>query len=296
MIVDFRVTVPAGERAVSRQGREADYLANYNRIYTRDRSGTDSVEALLASMDRAGVDRAVLQAEWSHGDYRDLNAAVVRIVRDHPDRLTGFCTVNPAAPDDMVEVVEQAVAEGGMRGVNLQPFAYRLMADDRRFYPLYATCQALGLPVSIHTSVNFSSNRSIEFGRPLTLCQVACDFPALTIIANHGGWPWVTEMVAVAWKHPNVLIEIGGISPKYLGTPGSGWESLMQFGNTLLQDRVLFATDSMIPHERAVQELNQLPLKEEVTRKWLGANAAQLLRRMDEAGAAHQPAPGLQRA
>jgi hypothetical protein len=31
--------------------------------------------------------------------------------------------------------------------------------------------------------------------------------------------------------------------PKDLVTPGSGWEMLLQFGNTLLQDRVLFASN-----------------------------------------------------
>ena len=45
-------------------------------------------------------------------------------------------------------------------------------------------------------------------------------------------WPWVTEMVAVAWKHPNVYIEIGAVSPKYIGTPGTGWEPLKVYGNS----------------------------------------------------------------
>ena len=106
---------------------------------------------------------------------------------------------------------------------------------------------------------------------------MACDFPNLTIVANHGGWPWVTEMVAVAWKHPNVYIEIGAVSPKYIGTPGTGWEPLMVYGTSLLQDRVLFATDNMLPPKRCVDELKALPLKDAVKDKWLGGNAARLL-------------------
>ena len=114
----------------------------------------------------------------------------------------------------MVAVVEREITERGMRGVNLQPFAYRLKANDKRFYPLYQKCQELGVPVTIHASINFSNNRSIEFGRPLYLCEIACDFPELTIVANHGGWPWVAEAVAVAWKHSTVYIEIGAVAPK----------------------------------------------------------------------------------
>ena len=50
-----------------------------------------------------------------------------------------------------------------------------------------------------------------------------------------------------------------------------------QYGNSLLQDRVLFATDDMIPWQRCVDELKALPLKDKVKEKWLGLNAKALL-------------------
>lgn len=171
----------------------------------------------------------------------------------------------------------------GARGVNLQPFSYRVLANDKAFYPLYAKCQELGVPVTIHTSINFSSDRPIDFGRPLYLCDVACAFPDLVLVANHGGWPWVSELVAVAWKHANVYIEIGAVAPKYIGRPGSGWELLMQHGNSsLLRGRVLFATDNMLPYERAVGELQALPLSDRSKEAWLGGNAARLLAAVEE--------------
>jgi hypothetical protein len=280
VIVDFRVTLPASEwrsGAGSAGDDGGSYMTNYGRIYSGDRGGGSDAAAMVATMTDVGIDHAVLQAEWASGEYRAMNDAVVRIVGEHPGRLTGYCTVNPGAGDDMAAVVEREVTERGMRGVNLQPFSYRVMAADKRFYPLYQKCQELGVPVTIHTSINFSNDRSIEYGRPLPLCEIACDFPDLTIIANHGGWPWVAELVGVAWKHRNVYIEIGAVAPKYIGTPGGGWETLLQFGNSLLQDQVLFATDNMIPFERAVSELKELPLKPAVMKKWLGGNAASLL-------------------
>jgi predicted TIM-barrel fold metal-dependent hydrolase len=279
LIIDFRVTVPASERAApGEQSGGRGYMANYGRVYQGSRGGGRDADALVASMDEAGVDHAVLQAEWASGDFRLLNDAALRIAGRFPGRFTPYVTVNPAEYVDMVEVVKEG-HERGARGVNLQPFSYRLHAHDKRFYPLYSKCQELALPVTIHTSINFSNDRSIDFGRPLYLCEVACDFPNLTIVANHGGWPWVTEMVAVAWKHPNVYIEIGAVSPKYIGTPGTGWEPLLVYGNRgLLEDRVLFATDSMLPFRRVIDELRELPLKEETKAKWLGANAARLLK------------------
>jgi predicted TIM-barrel fold metal-dependent hydrolase len=282
VIIDFRVTVPAAERRRDEAPPQAagggrGYMSNYGRVYQGQRGGARSGDDLITAMDAAAVDLAVLQAEWASGDVTALNDGALRLGAAHPKRLIPYVTVNPAEYGDMVEVVKAGL-DRGARGVNLQPFSYRLHCNDKRFYPLYAKCQELGLPVTVHTSINFSNDRSIDFGRPLYLCEVACDFPELKLVANHGGWPWVTEMVAVAWKHPNVYIEIGAVSPKYIGTPGSGWEPLMLYGNrSLLEDRILFATDSMLPFERVIAELRELPLKPDVTAKWLGLNAARLL-------------------
>jgi predicted TIM-barrel fold metal-dependent hydrolase len=251
------------------------YLGTYSGAGEMFRVTTDD---LIRSMNQAGVDAAVLQAEWAIGDYRKQNDAVHRLVRAHPDKfIAGYLCVNPLEDDDMVKVVEKEVKERDFKGVNIQGWAYRLKPNDKRLYPVYAKCQELGIPVTIHASINFTVDRTMDYSRPIYIDEVACDFPGLTIVANHGGWPWVTEMVAVAWKHPNVYIEIGAVSPKYIGTPGTGWEPLMVYGNSLLQDRVLFATDDMLPPKRCIEELKALPLKETVKEKWLGGNAARLL-------------------
>jgi len=277
-IVDFRVALPAEEYGEAPAGstEESGYFENYERVYSGDR-GSDSVEAMVAAMDEAGVEVAVLQAEWGFGDYRKMNDAVKRICARYPGRFIPYVTVNPAAPDDLAAVVEREVKERGASGVNLQPYAYRLHCDDRRFYPMYEMCRELGVAVTIHCSVNFTSDRPIEYGRPLHLDQVACDFPGLVLVANHGGWPWVNELVAVAWKHPTVYIEIGAISPRYIARPGTGWEPLIVYGQSLLQDRVLWATDSMLPFSRSLAEARELPIKPEVLEKWLGGNASRLL-------------------
>jgi predicted TIM-barrel fold metal-dependent hydrolase len=282
MIIDFRVTTPIREWMDPEEAQRmfsSGYLKGYSATYPDFGSIVSlTIEDLIHSMDEAEVDSAVLQAEWSMGDYRRQNDAVYRIVQTHSDRfIAGFMCINPLEGDDMARVVEMEVKERGFKGVNIQGWAYRLRANDRIFYPVYAKCQELGIPVTIHSSINFSVDRTIDFSRPIYLDQMACDFQNLTIVANHGGWPWVTEMVAVAWKHPNIYIEIGAVSPKYIGTPGSGWESLIRYGNSLLQDRVLFATDSMLPHKRCVEEIKALSLKQNTKVKWLSENAARVL-------------------
>jgi len=282
MIIDFRLTAPMSEWMSLDETQNivpTSYLKGYLETYSGVANAFKvTTEDIIRSMDAAGVGAGVLQGEWAIGDYRKQNDAVHRLVQAHPDKFAaGYLCLNPLEDDDMVKVVEKEVKERGFKGVNIQGFACRLRANDKRFYPVYAKCQELDIPVTIHSSINFSVDRTIDYGRPIYLDEIACDFPDLTIVANHGGWPWLTEMVAVAWKHPNVYIEIGAVSPKYIGTPGTGWEPLMVYGNSLLQDRVLFATDCMLPPKRCVDELRSLPLKDVVKGKWLGGNAARLL-------------------
>lgn len=282
MIIDFRMVPPIREYidpAEAIRRLPTSYMRGYLGTYEEAAMLVEiTVDDLIRTMEEGGVDKAVLQAEWAYGDYHKQNDAVYRIVKAHPDKFAaGYLCLNPLEDDDMAKIVEEEVKEREFKGVNIQPFSYRLRCNDKRFYPVYVKCQELGIPITIHCSINFSVDRTIDYGRPIYLDEVACDFPDLTIVANHGGWPWVTEMVAVAWKHPNVYIEIGAVSPKYIGRPGTGWEPLMVYGNSLLQDRVLFATDDMLPAKRCVEELNALPLKDAVKEKWLGVNAARVL-------------------
>jgi predicted TIM-barrel fold metal-dependent hydrolase len=272
MIIDFRVQKPKKDRVAAR----ADYMKRYTQVFDLE-SVSYTEDELLEALRQAGIQRAVMQSEWASGDYRADNDAVAAIVKRHPDVLVGFASLNAADGMAAVDELKRCVEKLGLRGLNVQPFASQLHANDKKFYPLYLKCLEYGIPVTIHTGINYSSDRTLAYGRPLVVDEVACDFPGLRIVLNHGGWPWVGEAVAVARKHRNVFIEIGGIAPKYLAKPNSGWEMLLAFGDNLLQEQVLFATDSMIPFQRAVDEARALPLKEKTKEQWLWKNAARLL-------------------
>ncbi len=120
----------------------------------------------------------------------------------------------------------------------------------------------------------------MEVERPIYLDIVCQDFPELKIIAGHGDWPWVNELVAVAWRNPNMYIDIASYVPKYLGMKGTGWEPLINLGNSILQDRILFGSTWLfmgMSIKQLADGVMELPLKEEVKKKWLYSNAAKLL-------------------
>jgi uncharacterized protein len=276
MIIDFRI-IGTGPRFFP-GGYEGlpTFMDRYKELYDFRRLTEQPFATFLDDMKRSGVTHAVLQAEYTFGDVEALNRAVGEAVAGHKETLLGFAGIDPLQTDDPVRDLDRYVREWNMKGLNLQPWVQGLYPNDRRYYPIYDYCQEKGLPVTIHASINFSVHRSIEYSHPLFLDHIACDFPRLTIVGNHGGWPWVTDMIAVAWKHKNVYVEIGGVSPKYIAKQGGGWEPLLAY-MTVLQDQVLFATDSTVPHTRVVKEAKELPLRDEIKEKLLYRNAMKIL-------------------
>lgn len=282
MVIDFRVRPPLAESFV-----DICELRHYRELYQRSsalREGFDFTrgwEALLEEMDAAGVRQAVLVAE----DFQETlgkkvpNEAIAAGVKKYPDRFLGLASVDPHKGKRAITELEHAVKDLGLVGLTLWPCFQKIYSNDRKYYRLYEKCLELGIFVVIHTSVNFSSVSKLDLGRPIYLDEVAMDFPELPIVASHAGWPWVLEMIAVAWRHPNVYLEISAMRPKYIGMENSGWGPLLNYGNSILQDRVMFATSwPLLPMKRTVEEVRALPLKESVKKKWLYQNAARFLK------------------
>jgi len=287
MLIDFRVRVPLRDSVADPRLKLEDIYDNpkemmrYQDIYALEEIINTTCDDLLAEMDEAGVDKAVIHAEYESGGYNTyhkLNERVAKIVAKYPDRFVGIAGVDPRDGMLAIRELDWAVKEMGVKGLNLQVPFQGLSATDKRCYPLYAKCVELGIPVAIHVGVHFDIAYPITQNNPVLLDEIACDFPELRIIGLHGGWPWVLELIAVARRHPNVYLEYGAIAPKYLATPRAGWEPIMQFGNSLLQNQVLFGTDwPSLSLKRAVTEFKELPFKEEVKRKIFSENAGKLL-------------------
>ncbi len=195
--------------------------------------------------------------------------------RRFPGRFLPLPSYEPTIADRPA-VVARDHERIGLSGVCLLPILDDRPADDRANRPLFETCVDLDLPVWIHTVNTWSERHPSEFCHPRHVDRIACDFPDLRIVMGHGGWPWVAEAVAVAWRHPNVYIEPSAFRYKYLAAPGGGWEPLLCHGNTTIADKVLFG--SLWPLvgvtlDQAIEEVRALPLKPETLERWTYTNA-----------------------
>jgi predicted TIM-barrel fold metal-dependent hydrolase len=257
--------------------RPAGYgMANYERIFRSRKDGGDArpkteLSAYVELLERAGIERAV--------PYGTSNDEVAKLRREYPDRFIGLARISAFHGMRGVRELERRVREEKFQALGVSALVDGIPASDRRFYPLYAKAVELDIPVRIYSSMNYATDRPYDLGHPRHLDQVAIDFPELTIIGALGGWPWVNEMVALVRRHPKLHVDTSAHRAKYLGQRGSGWEMLIQFGNTLIQDKVLVGLSAGLigqPHETLIKEYLDLPLKDAVKEKWLYGNAARV--------------------
>jgi len=276
--IDIHVHPGTREYLVTSGGK---YLADaLNYFHKHD--AVVSIEEMVRTYREAEM-MAVLLA-WDAETHTGLppvtNDYVAGIVAQYPDVFLGFASVDPWKGKIAIAELERAVKTLGLRGLKLHPIAQAFYPNDRRFYPLWESCAALKIPVMFHTGttgvgagVPGGNGLKLDYARPIPfLDDIAADFPNMTIIGAHPSWPWQEEMLAVAVHKTNVYIDLSGWSPKYFAP------SLVQYANTLLQDRVLFGSDyPFLTPARWMADFEQAGFKPEVREKILLTNAKRLL-------------------
>ena len=240
-----------------------------------------SLEAMLARMDAAGIERSFLIAarvgvKHHPACYHVPYKLVADAVQKYPARFSGLAGVDPTEGMDGVRALEKAVREYGFIGAHTYPHWYELAPDHARYYPFYAKCVELDIPIQMQVGQSMVYDPTYprrSVGRPICIDAIACDFPELKVVGIHVGIPWTDEMIAMAWKHANVYIGCDAHRPTY-------WpESFITFMNSYGQDKVIFGTDfPVLDFERTRTDFEAITLKPEVKRKVLRDNALRLYR------------------
>lgn len=230
----------------------------------------------LRMMDAAGIERAFLVAAkigqlGLSGSWHLPYGTVADAVKRHPDRFYGLAGIDPTEGMKGVRALQRAVEEFGFIGAHSYPHWFELPPDHARYYPFYAKCVELGIPIQLQVgqSLIYDPDRPLRsVGRPISLDAVACDFPELKLVGIHIGIPWADEMIAMAWKHPNVYIAADAYAPKH-------WPAqFVRYVDSYGQDKVMFGTDfPVLSFERMRSEVDALGLRPESRRKFLRENA-----------------------
>ncbi len=269
---------PNTEPWIRCQGPYVEALAKYwNRAWTWKEE-----DAVVAEFAAAGVEAVLvaLDFETTTGTPPCSNDYVKGIQRRHPDRIIhAWAAVDPFKGEIAIQEAKKAIGELGMLGFHFHPIMGHFAVNDRRLYPLFETIATLKAPVMIDVGTTGMGagmpgglGARIRHAHPSAIDDLAADFPSLTIIAAHPGWPWVDEMTAVAMHKGNVYWEMSGWAPKYFPA------QLKIDIRSRLQDKVMFGSDyPSIPYDRLFKEWAELGYAETVMEKIFHQNAERIL-------------------
>jgi predicted TIM-barrel fold metal-dependent hydrolase len=262
-------------------GDNAANLKAMDDSFTRGQAMCPDDATFMKMLDEGDVTKAVVYTEMYEtalGVKSASNDEVAAYVARHPERLIGLGGVDPWM-DDAVSETHRLAGELGLKGIVISPFKQKLLPADARMARVFSACEALGLPVFIHTGINWWVDVTYDAGHPKYIDELASSFPDLKIVCLHAGWPWVNDMVMVAWRHANVYLDISAHRPAHMPKNESGWGPLLYWGDRVLADRVLFGSTwtlmSSTPAKLA-GEVRDLPLRDTTIEKWLSGNAEQL--------------------
>ena len=247
-------------------------------LYSSKDAKIATADELIASMDEAGVDISViLNIGWTtHELCVETNDYIVESISRYPQRLVGFCAVQPQSPEAAIAEIERC-AKAGIRGVgemrpDMQPFD---LGDELVMEPLVEVLRKHQLILLTHASEpvghDYPGKGVIT---PDILYPFIASFPDLTIVCAHwgGGLPFYALMPEVEKAMSNVFFDTAA-SP-LLYTP--------QVYNQVIQlvgaDKILFGSDyPLLAQGRLLEEIGALDLPQETKSLILSGNAQRLL-------------------
>jgi predicted TIM-barrel fold metal-dependent hydrolase len=185
------------------------------------------------------VDRAVvLGFRARHVGVLVPNEYVAEYVGKHPERLIGFCSVDPQDPD-AVDQLDHAVQDLKLRGLKMGPIYQNVAPTDSRFRRIMSRAEELQIPVLIHQGTTFCANVSLEIANPIQLQPLALEFPRLRLVIAHMGHPWINETLVLIRKNRNFYTDISALYYR----PWQFYNALVSAMEYGVFDRLLFGSD-----------------------------------------------------
>jgi len=171
-----------------------------------------SADELLASMDRAGVDRSMVIPFPVVEDYRAAHDEIGRAVRAHPDRFSGAACLYPFLPETEFRAeIKRCAEEFGFRALKFQPQYQALNPVSDRSDFLFEAALENRMAVICHTGTG------APFALPSLYIMPARKFPSLPIVLAHaGGSVYCLEAIVAAAVCPNIYVELSSLMPHHI--------------------------------------------------------------------------------
>jgi predicted TIM-barrel fold metal-dependent hydrolase len=225
----------------------------------------NNVDACLVALDlRSTINTPPCSNDYTAG-MRDRHGCIVQ----------AWGAVEPAMGRAAIDEARHAVLDLKMMGFHFHPIMQHFSVDDQRYYSLFEEISGLGVPVMIDVGMTGMGagmpggmGAKTRHAHPSSVDALAADFPKLTIVMAHPGYPWIDETTTVALHKGNVYWEMSGWAPKYLP------QSIIRDMRGRLQDKMMFGSDyPSIPYPRLFDEWNGLGFKADFLEKFFHGTA-----------------------
>jgi predicted TIM-barrel fold metal-dependent hydrolase len=224
-----------------------------------------SVPELSEAMDRAGVEKAIITTTAENPAEH-----VLQFPRANPDRFVLSISMDPRLGMESIRALERLVRDEPVVLARITPFMINLPPNDKVYYPVYAKCIELDLPIAINTGIPGPPMPG-KCQDPMYLDEVCVFFPELKLVMAHGADPWWDVAIRLMIKYRNLYLQTSAYAPRYFPP------QLIHFMNTRGQDKIMFASDHpVLSFERCVKEAEELDLRKGVLDKFLYSNAERL--------------------
>jgi predicted TIM-barrel fold metal-dependent hydrolase len=247
-------------------------------LYDNPKSELIGASELLRNMDDQGIDKSVVFGfPWNNLEISRLqNDYIMKMADAHPDRLIGFCCLNPAHPEAAREV--ERCIQGGLKGVGELAF-YQSGFDDRTLdalSPVMALCEEKGLPVLIHT--NEPVGHLYPGKAPMTLLEIyrmVQRFPRNTLILAHwGGGLFFYHLMKNEVKDALKRVYVDTAASPYLYDIAIYPIAGAAFGC----DRILMGSDfPLLKPARYIRDMKKAGVSEDALLAISGGNAVKVL-------------------
>ncbi len=227
----------------------------HTHLSTREQWGRQFVEAVERAYSGTPIDlNSTPERHWEASEEADRvivfginsdflgmntpNDQIAAYARQHPEKIIGFMSIDPHAPDALDEL-ERAVNELGLKGIKTSPVYQNYHPDDPKLHEIYQRAVKYNLPILTHAAYHCIPPTPMKYANPLLYDDVAIQFPELKIILAHMGLPWAEDAMVMARKHPNVYADISAL-------PVRSWWSyhaLLTFFESGCFHKLLFGSD-----------------------------------------------------
>ncbi len=232
------------------------------------RDSDDYVGIALDEMDKHGIAQAMISVRFG-------NPLGARALREHPDRFIASYAVDPNLGMEGVRELRKAVELYGVKAATAFPAGCvpQVPINDKKFYPLYAACVDLDIPIFVCAGVP-GPRVPMQCQDVALIDEVCWFFPELRFVTRHGCEPWTDLMVKLMLKYPNLYYSTSAFAPRYYP------EAIVDFANTRGADKILYAGyfPMGLSLERIFAEMPHVPFREHVWPKFLRENALRVLK------------------